>query len=84
MRVIRYIRIKKEKVKELLKLDAVERIELWRNGNIVVFLNPENTEGKREVIKDEYLIQWENGKWQRYGSEAFLHLCHNPNEIGKL
>ncbi len=84
MRVIRYIRIKREKVKELLKLDAVERVELWHNGNIVVFLNSEHTEGKKEVMNDEYIVQWENGKWQRYGSEAFQHLCHNPNEIGKL
>lgn len=84
MKVTRHIKIKRETVNEILELDAVERVELWHNGNIIVFLNSAYTNGKREAVKDEYLVQWENGKWQRYGNEAFQNLCHNPNEIGKL
>ncbi len=82
MKVIRHIKIKRETVGELLKLDAVERVELWHDGNIVVFLKSELTEGKREAMKDEYLVQYKNGKWQRYGSEAYQKLFHNPSDSG--
>ena len=83
MKVTRHIKIKRETVNEILELDAVERVELWHNGNIIVFLNSAYTNGKREAVKDEYLVQWENGKWQRYGNEAFQNLYHNPSDSGK-
>lgn len=84
MKVINHIRIKKETVNEILRLDAVERVELWHNGHIVVFLKPEHTDGKREAVKDEYLVQWESGKWQRFGEAAFQVLLKNPGkEAGK-
>jgi len=80
MKVINHIRIKKETVNEILKLDAVERVELWHNGNIVVFLNADSTEGKREAFKDEYLVRWENGNWQRFGEAAYQLLLKNPGK----
>lgn len=57
MKVKKTIRIRKENIRELKKLECVESIE--QNGrDILVRLNPEYTEGKQEAVRDEYLVQW--------------------------
>lgn len=77
MKVKKTIRIRKENIRELKKLECVESIE--QNGmDILVRLKPEHTEGKQEAFKDEYLVQWNSGKWQRFGEAAFNHLYKNP------
>lgn len=77
MKVKKTIRIRKENISELKKLECVESIE--QNGrDILVHLNPEYTEGKQEAVRDEYLVQWGSGKWQRFGEAAFNHLYKNP------
>lgn len=77
MKVKKTIRIRKENIRELKKLECVESIE--QNGrDILVRLNPEYTEGKQEAVRDEYLVQWDSGKWQRFGEAAFNHLYKNP------
>lgn len=81
MKVIYSIRIKRNKIDELRKLDIVESVDLATDGNIVVRLKPEFTDGKLEAAKDEYLVQWESGKWQRYGSVAYDLLCLNSSII---
>lgn len=81
MKVIYSIRIKRDKINELRKLDIAESVDLTTDGNIIVRLKPELTDGKLEAIKDEYLVQWESGKWQRYGSIAYDLLFHNPQSI---
>lgn len=84
MKVLRHIRIRKETVGEILRLDAVEYVGFLDDGNIVVMLKQEATDGKREAFKNEYLVQWENGKWQRFGVNAFQLLLKNPvKEAGK-
>ena len=56
MKVKKTIRIRKENIGELKKLECVESIE--QNGrDILVHLNPEYTEGKQEAVRDEYLVQ---------------------------
>lgn len=57
MKVKKTIRIRKENIRELKKLECVESIE--QNGrDILVHLNPEYTDGKQEAVRDEYLVQW--------------------------
>ena len=80
MKVKQYIRIRKDTIDEVSRLDCVERVEYGHNGEIVVLLKPECTKGNRQVRKDEYLVQWKSGLWQRYGSEAFGRLFKNPGK----
>lgn len=80
MRAIKHIRIRKETVGEILKLEAVEKVEMWHDGRIIVRLRPECTDGKCEAMLDEYLVQFKNGKWQRYGSEAFQRLGYGADD----
>ena len=81
MKVIYSIRIKRDKINELRKLDIVESVDLTTGENIIVRLKPELTDGKLEATKDEYLVQWESGKWQRHGTVAYDLLCLNPSTI---
>lgn len=69
---------------EILKLECVRSVELWPNGNIVVYIWPQFTDGNTEVKKDEYIVKWDSGKYQRYGAIAFTKLFKNPGkEAGK-
>ena len=76
MKVKKTIRVRKETVNELLKQECVERVEQWHDGNIVVKLLPGYTDGKPELCKGEYLVQFNSGKWQRFGTEAFQKLSY--------
>lgn len=83
MKVISYIKVSKNAVGELLKNRAVDRIELFPDGRLIVRLLPELTDGSLECSKDDYIVQWENGKFQRFGSVAFLNtLVLNPEKEG--
>lgn len=80
MKVKKTIRVRKETVNELFKQECVDKIELWHDGNIVVKLLPGYTDGKPELCKGEYLVQFNSGKWQRFGAEAFQKLLKNPGK----
>lgn len=84
MKVKNTIRISKENINALRNLECVESVE--QSGmDITVRLKPEYTDGKLESRKGEYLIQWGNKMWQRYGSEAINLLFKNPGaEAGKI
>lgn len=79
MIVKKTIRIRKENIRELEKLKCVESIKQNERG-IFVRLNPEYTEGKLEAVKDEYLVQWDSGKWQRFGEIAISRISKNPGK----
>ena len=69
--------ISKENINALRNLECVENVE-QKGKDITVRIKPERTDGKLEARKGEYLIQWGNGMWQRYGSEAINLLFKNP------
>lgn len=33
-----------------------------------------------ESVKDEYLVKWKSGKWQRFGDTAINNLYKNPGK----
>lgn len=69
MKVIKTIRIRRENVDDIRKLECVENI-IEKDGDIKVTLKPEYTDGRIEAVKDEYLVKWKavNGsasaRWQ--------------------
>lgn len=80
MKVKKTIRVRKETVNELLKQECVDKIELWHDGNIVVKLLPGYTDGKPELCKGEYIVQFNSGKLQRFVAEALQKLLKNPGK----
>lgn len=83
MKVIYTIRVKKENINELSKLESVERIFNNEKGRMVVLLKQDFTDGKREVAENDYIVQWKSGKYQRFGAVAFDNLFKTPSEEGK-
>lgn len=83
MKVKNIIRISKENINALRNLECVENVE--QNGkDITVRIKSKYTDGRLEARKGEYLIQWGNKMWQRYGSDAINMLSKNPGaEAGK-
>lgn len=80
MKVKKTIRVRKDTVNDLLKQECVERVDQCHDGNIVVKLFPGYTDGKPELRKGEYLVQFNSGKWQRFGADAFQKLLKNPGK----
>lgn len=77
MKVKNIIRISKENINALRNLECVENVE--QNGkDITVRIKPKYTDGRLEARKGEYLIQWGNKMWQRYGSDAINMLSKIP------
>lgn len=83
MKIRNSIRIKKETIGEIRSLEAVKSVEQTPNGNIVVRIRPDCTDGREEAVLGEYLVQWENGKWQRFGSEAYHQVIKNSKNYTK-
>ena len=79
MKVIKTIRIRRENVDDIRKLECVENI-IEQDGDIKVTLKPEYTDGRIEAVKDEYLVKWKSGKWQRFGEMPINNLYKNPGK----
>lgn len=77
MKVIKTIRIRRENIGDIRKLECVENV-VEKEGDIKVTLKPEHTDGRLEAVKNEYLVKRKSGKWQRFGEAAFNHLYKNP------
>ena len=74
MKVIKTIRIRRENIGDIRKLECVENV-VEKEGDVKVMLKPEYTDGRLEAVKDEYLVKWKNGKWQRFGEMAIKIIC---------
>lgn len=79
MKVIKTIRIRRENIDGIRKLECVENV-VEKDGDIKVTLKPEYTDGRIEAVQDEYLVKWKSGKWQRFGEMAINNLYKNPGK----
>lgn len=79
MKVIKTIRIRKENIDDIRKLECVENV-VEKEGGIKVTLKPEYTDGRLEAVKNEYLVKRKSGKWQRFGETAINNLYKNPGK----
>lgn len=77
MKVIKTIKIHRSNLDALNKLDCVEYIK-HRTDGIVVKLKEEYTKGFTILHSEDYLVKFENGLYQRFGSEAIQRLIKNP------
>lgn len=84
MKIKKTIKIDKSNIEEISSLECVEKFESWHDGTIVVRLKPESTEGRQTLTNGDYLCQLANGKWQRFGAEAFGRTFIDPRkEVGR-
>lgn len=78
MKVKKTIKIDKSNIEEISSLECVERYEQWQDGTLMVYLKPESTNGRRTLTTGDYLCQFGNGMWQRFGVEALNRTFMNP------
>ena len=77
MIVVKIIKINRVNLDALSKLDCIEYIKHRADG-LVVRLKEEYTNGSVMLHSEDYLVEFENGLYQRFGSEAIQRLVKNP------
>lgn len=82
MKIINEIKIEESAISRIARLECVERVELWHDGTIMVFLDSKYNNGRQTASNGEYLCQFENGQWQRFGAEALNRTFKNPSREG--
>lgn len=80
MKVKKTIKIDKSNIEELSSLECVEMYEQWQDGTLMVYLKPESTNGRRTLTTGDYLCQFGNGMWQRFGVDALNRTFMNPSK----
>lgn len=78
MRIIKTIKIEKGAMLELQKLECVKSVDLSDGGTVIVYLDDKFTDGKQTAMSGEFLCQFANKKWQRFGAEALNRTFKNP------
>lgn len=77
MKVVKTIKIHRTNIDTLSKLECVEYIKQREDG-LLVKLKEEFTNGSVILHSEETLVKFENGLYQRFGSEAMQRLVKNP------
>lgn len=71
MKIIQKIHIHTSNIETLKTLECVERIEQDHNGLLVLHIRKSCTKGVTIARSGDWLVQYSNGQWQRFGASAF-------------
>lgn len=77
MKANKIIKVHRVNLEALSKLDCVEYIK-HRSDGIVIKLKEEFTNGFPILHDGDFLVQFESGLYQRFGSEAIQRFIRNP------
>lgn len=82
MKVIYSIKVHRDNLEKLQKLDCFSSVGTDTSGNIVCQFKDNKTRGSLIARTGDYIVQFGSGEWQRFGSEAFSLLIKNPSAKG--
>lgn len=68
------IKVKKENVQELERLECMDSVTTHADGHVECTLKKSSTRGNTIVQKDDWIVRFENGEWQRFGSVAYIDM----------
>ena len=84
MKIKKTIKIDKSNIEQISSLECVESFELRHDETVKVRLRAESTNGRQTLATGDYLCQFGNGMWQRFGVEALNRTFIDPRkEAGK-
>lgn len=83
VKVIDSIHVVKANTDRLLALPCVVAVADHGDG-LVVALSKDLTNGSLRANAGDFIVQFSNGMWQRFGIEAYARLVKNPNYIRAL
>ena len=79
MKWTKQIKITEFTLDNIIKLECVESIKTV-DGKVKVYLKKDMTNGRLEANMNQFLVQFQNGMWQVYGTEAINRLYKNPGK----
>lgn len=82
MKVIYSIKVHRDNLEKLQKLDCFSSVSTDTSGNVVCQFKDNKTRGSLIARTGDYAVQFASGEWQRFGSEAFSILVKNPSANG--
>ena len=82
MKVIYSIKVHKDNVSQLKKLDCFTSVRKDTAGKIICQFKDNKTRGSMIARTGDYVVQFGSGEWQRFGAEAYSSLVKNPTEKG--
>ena len=82
MKVIYSIKVHKDNVLQLKKLDCFTSVSEDATGKVICQFKDSKTRGSMIARTGDYVVQFESGEWQRFGIEAYSSLVKNPTDKG--
>lgn len=82
MKVIFSIKVHKDSLHQLRKMDCFSSVGEDTEGRIVCQFKDNKTRGSLIARTGDYVVQFASGEWQRFGSEAFSVLIKTPAAKG--
>lgn len=79
VKAIKQIKITKFTLGDIKKLECVKNIKTV-DVKVTVYLKKDMTNGRLEANMNQFLVKFQNGMWQVYGSEAINRLYKNPGK----
>ena len=79
MKATKQIKITKFTLVNIKKLECLESIKTV-DVKVKVYLKKDMTNGRLEANMNQFLVQFQNGMWQVYGTEAINKLYKNPGK----
>lgn len=84
MKILKSVRVHKDNLEKLKTLQCLQSVSTSEDGRQVVCRFKDNkTRGSLIARTDDWLVEFETGEWQRYGSEAYSTLVWSPSKIAK-
>ena len=71
MKVTKAIKVEKKNLVDIFNLECVYAITKNDNGKPVINIHSDCTDGRVFAQYGEYICQFENGRWQVFGSISF-------------
>lgn len=82
MKVIYSIKVHKDNLSKLEKMDCFSSVGIDSNGRIACQFKDNKTRGSLIARTGDFVVQFASGEWQRFGSEAYSILIKNPSAKG--
>ena len=80
MKITKAIKVEKKNLVDIFDLECVYAITKNDNGKPVINIRSDCTDGRVFAQYGEYICQFENGRWQVFGSISFGNIIMNGRD----
>lgn len=81
MKIIDSIKVHRDNLEKLRKLNYISRVDVGEDGkSITVQIKDNCTRGSLIARTGDYIVQYKTGEVQRFGASSYSTLVKNPSE----